>query len=91
MTDDRELQIVDLGLIDYDEAHRFQRAAAGLRVRGELAQDLLILCEHPRIVTTGRSTKAENLLASAAELTRQTFSCATLNVAATPPFTSQVS
>ena len=65
---DRELWVVELGLIDYDEAHRFQRAAARLRVRGEMPQDLLILCEHPRVVTTGRSTKAGNLHASAEAL-----------------------
>jgi lipoate-protein ligase B len=59
-----ELWIIDLGLIDYDQAHRFQRAAAKLRIRGEISEDLLILCEHPRVVTTGRSTKAGNLLAS---------------------------
>ena len=65
MPDKRELWIVELGLIDYDEAHRFQRAAARLRVRGDVPQDLLILCEHPRVVTTGRATKAGNLRASA--------------------------
>lgn len=59
-----ELWIIDLGLIDYDQAHRFQRVAAKLRIRGEISEDLLILCEHPRVVTTGRSTKAGNLLAS---------------------------
>ena len=68
MADDRELCIIDLGLIEYDEAHRFQRAAARSRVRGEIAQDLLILCEHPRVVTTGRSTKSGNVLASAEKL-----------------------
>lgn len=66
--EDRELFVVDLGLIDYDQAHRFQRAAARLRVRGEIAQDLLILCEHPAVVTTGRSTKPGNLLADASTL-----------------------
>ena len=63
--DTRELLVVDMGLIAYDQAHVFQRAAARLRVRGEIAQDLLILCEHPRVVTTGRSTKSGNLKASA--------------------------
>ncbi|MEP6833428.1 MAG: lipoyl(octanoyl) transferase LipB [Gemmatimonas sp.] len=71
MSDSRELWIIDLGLIDYDEAHRFQRAAARLRIRGDIAQDLLILCEHPRVVTTGRATKAGNLLASAEILAEQ--------------------
>lgn len=59
-----------MGLIDYDQAHRFQRAAARMRVRQDITQDLLILCEHPRVVTTGRSTKAGNLLASADELAK---------------------
>lgn len=67
-TDKRELLVISLGLIDYDQAHVFQRAAARLRVRGEIDQDLLILCEHPAVVTTGRSTKAGNLLADAATL-----------------------
>lgn len=64
----RELLIIDMGLIAYDQAHAFQRAAARLRVRCEIAQDLLILCEHPRVVTTGRSTKSGNLKASGALL-----------------------
>ena len=61
----RELLVIDLGLIDYDQAHAFQRAAARLRVRQGIPADLLILCEHPAVVTTGRSTKSGNLLASA--------------------------
>ena len=68
MPAERELWIAALGLIDYDEAHRFQRAAARMRVRGDIAQDVLILCEHPRVVTTGRSTKSGNVLATAAVL-----------------------
>lgn len=60
-----ELLVVDMGLIAYDQAHVFQRAAARLRVRGEIAEDLLILCEHPAVVTTGRSTKSGNLKANA--------------------------
>ena len=64
-TSARELLILDLGLIAYDQAHAFQRAAARLRVRAAIAQDLLILCEHPQVVTTGRSTKSGNLKATA--------------------------
>lgn len=64
----RELLVVDMGLIDYDQAHQFQRAAARLRARGALTQDLLVLCEHPRVVTTGRATKPGNLLADAKQL-----------------------
>ncbi|MDQ6611709.1 MAG: lipoyl(octanoyl) transferase LipB [Gemmatimonadota bacterium] len=68
---DRELWYVDLGLIDYDQAHLFQRAAARLRIRQALPQDLLILCEHPPVVTLGRSTKAGNLLVGREELATQ--------------------
>ncbi|MBC8085858.1 MAG: lipoyl(octanoyl) transferase LipB, partial [Phycisphaerae bacterium] len=64
----RELLVIDMGLIAYDQAHVFQRAAARLRVRGDIAQDLLILCEHPRVITTGRSTKSGNLKAGPALL-----------------------
>lgn len=66
--DTRQLLVIDMGLIDYDQAHAFQRAAARLRIRGEIANDMLILCEHPAVVTTGRSTKQGNLLASAETL-----------------------
>ena len=68
VSDCRELIVVSMGLVDYDQAHLFQRAAARLRVRGEIAQDMLILCEHPAVVTTGRSTKAGNVLADAMTL-----------------------
>ena len=66
----RELWWIDLGLVDYDQAHVFQRAAARLRARGVLPQDVLILCEHPAVVTLGRSSKAGNLLATNEELRR---------------------
>ncbi len=35
-----------------------------MRISGELSHDLLILCEHPAVVTLGRSTKAGSLLSS---------------------------
>jgi lipoate-protein ligase B len=62
------LWVINLGLVAFDQAHAFQRAAARLRARDVIQQDLLILCEHPAVVTTGRSSKAEHLLASASEL-----------------------
>lgn len=60
----RQLLVYDLGLVAYDEAWALQKRAAFARIKGELADDLLILCQHPPIVTLGRSTKAGNLLAS---------------------------
>jgi len=46
----------------YAEALDLQRSAARARVDGRLDQDLLLLVEHPPVVTLGRSSKAANLL-----------------------------
>jgi len=53
---------VDLGLVEYDEALAFQRDVAAARIDGRVPEDVLILCEHPPVVTMGRSAKAANLL-----------------------------
>ncbi len=55
---------LDLGLVDYDRAWALQKRSAAARISGALPHDLLILCEHPPVVTLGRSSKAGNLLAS---------------------------
>jgi len=64
----RELLVLDLGLRDYAEALSFQRAMAVARLAGRLPQDLLLLVEHPPVITLGRSSKAAHLLASPAVL-----------------------
>ena len=58
----RTLLVATLGMVPYAEALELQRAAARARLDGRLDQDLLILLEHPPVVTTGRSTKESNLL-----------------------------
>jgi lipoyl(octanoyl) transferase len=50
--------------MSYAEALEVQRAAARARLDGTLADDLLLLVEHPPVVTTGRSSKAAHLLLS---------------------------
>jgi lipoyl(octanoyl) transferase len=64
MPSDRLLQVHDLGLMEYDAAYAFQRDAARRRISGEFPNDLLILVQHPPVITLGRSTKPGNLLAT---------------------------
>jgi len=54
---------VDLGLIGYAEAWELQKRVVASRKAGAIA-DVLLLCEHPPVITLGRSGKRENLLAS---------------------------
>ena len=63
-----ELWIVRLGCMAYGEALELQREAARQRISGELPQDLLLLVEHPPVVTLGRSSKEKNLMSSPAFL-----------------------
>jgi len=58
----RPLLVTSLGTLPYAEALEVQRAAARARIDGTLADDLLLLVEHPAVVTTGRSAKAAHLL-----------------------------
>ena len=60
----RELWVIDLGTMSYAGSLELQRAAARARISGEIAQDLLLLVEHPPVVTLGRSSKERHLVAS---------------------------
>jgi lipoate-protein ligase B len=60
--------VVHLGLVPYARALELQRAIARARISGEIAHDVLLLLEHPPVVTLGRSAKAQNLIASPALL-----------------------
>jgi lipoyl(octanoyl) transferase len=63
-----QLLVCDLGTMAYAEALGLQRAVAKARISGELDEDLLLLVEHPPVVTLGRSFKERHLLASPALL-----------------------
>ena len=54
---------VDLGLMGYAEACALQKRVVAARKAGAI-EDVLLLCEHPHVITMGRSGKRENLLAS---------------------------
>jgi lipoate-protein ligase B len=58
------LYTLPLGLTPYDDVWALQKRAAAARISGELPEDLLILVQHPPVVTLGRSTKPGHLLAS---------------------------
>ncbi|HXM90138.1 MAG TPA: lipoyl(octanoyl) transferase LipB [Candidatus Dormibacteraeota bacterium] len=55
--------IVDVGLIGYAEAWELQKRLVAARKIGAI-EDVLLLCEHPHVITLGRNGKREHLLAS---------------------------
>jgi lipoyl(octanoyl) transferase len=62
-----EIEIFDWGLIDYSQALERQRA-----IHQELIQekrgDCLVVCQHPHVITKGRSTPPQSLLSNSNEL-----------------------
>ena len=59
-----ELWVERLGLLEYGNALEYQRAVARARIAGRIEEDVLLLVEHPPVVTLGRSAKDQNLLVS---------------------------
>jgi lipoyl(octanoyl) transferase len=66
-----ELLVVDLGTLSYAAALELQRDVARRRIAGDIPEDLLLLVEHPPVVTLGRTAKQANLVASPAFLGSQ--------------------
>jgi lipoyl(octanoyl) transferase len=64
----KELWTVDLGTRGYAEALDLQRSVAHARIAGDIEQDVLLLVEHPPVITLGRSSKNAHLLANPAQL-----------------------
>jgi lipoate-protein ligase B len=61
---ERELWTVPLGRMAYGEALELQRHIARDRISGAVPQDVLLLVEHPPVVTLGRASKEKHLIAS---------------------------
>jgi lipoyl(octanoyl) transferase len=59
----KSCHIVDVGLIGYAEAWELQKRLVAARKSGAI-EDVLLLCEHPHVITLGRNGKREHLLAS---------------------------
>lgn len=57
----RILRVADLGLVPYGEALALQRRLAEERISGAQSDDMLLLLEHPPVITLGRGFKASSL------------------------------
>jgi lipoate-protein ligase B len=55
--------IIDLGLMDYEKAWELQRQLWSRRVKGEVP-DLLLILEHPHVITLGRRGHRNHLRVS---------------------------
>lgn len=60
-------QVMDLGLVEYQEAYQVQKSILEKRKQNEVPDTLLIL-QHPPVITVGRGGNGENILASKEEL-----------------------
>jgi lipoyl(octanoyl) transferase len=59
----REGWVVNVGLMGYAEAERLQRRIVAAR-KADAVPDVLVICEHPHVITLGRNGRREHLLAS---------------------------
>ena len=60
----RRVQVVGAGRVRYDRALDWQRTIAQARIDGRLEEDLLLLLEHPPVVTLGRTAREAHVLRS---------------------------
>jgi len=58
----KALEVIHAGLVPYDEALARQRQLAEDRIAGRLPHDVLLLLEHPPVVTLGRNSHAAHVL-----------------------------
>lgn len=56
-----KIRLLPLGLEEYQKVWDLQKQLQQLRIKDE-CPDTLILCQHPRVITMGKSTDANNLL-----------------------------
>ena len=66
-----QLGVVGIGRMAYAEALDLQRAVASARISNKLRHDVLLLVEHPPVITLGRSFHKEHLVASHEELAKR--------------------
>jgi lipoyl(octanoyl) transferase len=56
------LEVIEAGTCPYREALEWQRQLAEDRIAGRLPHDVLLLLEHPPVVTLGRNSQASHVL-----------------------------
>ena len=61
------IEVVKLGLTDYDEALDLQRRLVKLN-QAKFVNDILLLLEHPPLITLGRRANEKNILATKPQL-----------------------
>lgn len=59
---DRVLEVMQAGIVPYAQALEWQRGLAEDRIAGRLPHDVLVLLEHPPVVTLGRTAHAAHVL-----------------------------
>ena len=59
---DRTVEVVQAGVVPYAAALAWQRSLAQARLAGHLMHDVLLLLEHPPVVTLGRTARAAHVL-----------------------------
>jgi lipoyl(octanoyl) transferase len=65
------IRIEDLGIRPYAEVLHLQRELRRRRIAGEITEDVLLLVEHPPVVTLGRGTRPSSLPVERVELERR--------------------
>jgi len=58
------LEVLHLGRVPYGEALALQRTLAERRIAGDIDRDVLLLLEHPPVITLGRTAQGTHLLAA---------------------------
>ena len=56
---ERPVEVIRAGRVAYDDALAWQRRLAADRIAGRLDHDVLLLLEHPPVITLGRAARAE--------------------------------
>ncbi len=64
----RRLRVQRLGRVEYGDGLKLMEAFARARTSGQLREDVLLLLEHPPVITLGRGGKRENIVASPEQL-----------------------